>query len=322
MSLFEELPGLDTIRAAHERILPHVQHTSTPRSAHLSELTGGEIHLKLEIEQPTGSFKVRGACNAILAAGEQGRLPGVTTASTGNHARAVAYMGRRFGVPVTAYLAESVPGYRVRALEELGATVDTSSPDQGAAIEAAAGLASEHGYAFVPPFDHPDVISGQGTIGIELCTDLPALDAVVVPVSGGGLIGGIGLAVKAIRPETLVIGVCSDRADAMLRSLDAGHPVPVPEVDTVATSLLGDLGADNHYTFRIAQRVVDEIVVVDEAQIVDSMELLRSEEGLTVEGAAAASTAYLRATADRWRGKFVAALVTGNSVAADGDVPN
>ncbi|HWC21892.1 MAG TPA: threonine/serine dehydratase [Flexivirga sp.] len=308
------LPGIDEIRAAAVRIGPHIRHTSTPRSDHLSAMTGGEVHLKLEIEQPTGSFKVRGACNAILSATERGHLPGVTTASTGNHARAVAYMGGRFGLPVSAFLAESVPAYRARALEELGATVDRNSRDQGEAIAAAREQATERGYAFVPPFDHPDVISGQGTIGLELCADLADLDAVVVPVSGGGLISGIGLAIKAIRPETLVIGVCAERADAMLRSLDAGHPVPVPEVDTLATSLLGDLGADNRYTFRAAGRVVDEISSVSEQQLQDALDVLATQDGLVVEGAAAAAVAYLRATAARWRGKRVAALVTGNTV--------
>lgn len=310
-----ELPDLASIRAAQERIRPHVTRTSLLRSSVLSELTGGDVQMKLEVEQPTGSFKVRGACNAILTAQRAGSVTGVTTASTGNHARAVAYMGHRFGLPVTAFLASSVPAYRVQALEELGAAVDTSCADQSAALDAARRLAAEHGYVFVPPFDHPDVISGQGTIGVELCADLRDLDAVIVPVSGGGLISGIGLAVKAIRPEALVIGVCSDRADAMLRSLRVGHPVPVPEVETVATSLLGDLGPDNHYTFRIAQQVIDEIVTVSEDDIRQAMEVLSTGDGLTVEGAAAASVAYLRATADRWRGKRVAALITGNAVA-------
>ncbi len=311
----DSLPGIDDIRAAAERIGPHVRHTTTARSAHLSDLTGGDVHLKLEIEQPTGSFKVRGACNAILRAVEGGDLPGVTTASTGNHARAVAYLGSRFGVPVSAFLAESVPAYRAQALEELGAAVDRSSPDQGAAIDAARRQADERGFLFVPPFDHPDVISGQGTIGLELYDDLTDLDAAVVPVSGGGLISGIGLAIKAIRPETLVLGVCAERADAMLRSLRAGHPVPVPEVATLATSLLGDLGADNRYTFRAASRVVDEIGSVSEQQLQDALDALAAQEGLVVEGAAAAAAAFLRATASRWCGKRVAALVTGNAVA-------
>lgn len=311
------LPDVDSIRAAQARIEPHVRHTSTTRSSHLSELTGGDIRFKLEIEQPTGSFKVRGACNAILTATENAEIAGVTTASTGNHARAVAYMGSRFGLPVTAFLATSVPAYRAQALRELDATVDHDSADQTEAIRAATRLADAEGFAFVPPFDDPAVISGQGTIGLELYDDLPDLDAVIVPVSGGGLIGGIGLALNGIAPHVRVVGVCAERADAMYRSLDAGHPVPVPEVDTIATSLLGDLGPDNEFTFRAAQQVIDEIVTVSEDQLTDALEVLSRYDGLTVEGAAAAPAAHLLATAERWRDQRVALIVTGNAVAPD-----
>ncbi|WP_265446694.1 pyridoxal-phosphate dependent enzyme [Flexivirga meconopsidis] len=309
------LPDLEAIRRAAARIAPDVRRTGLVASEHLSSRTGADVRLKLEIEQPTGSFKVRGAANTIRAAMDRRAVPGLATASTGNHARAVSYLGARLGVPVVAFLAGGIPDDRARALEQLGAVVDRSSPDQAAAITAAAELADERGYEFVPPFDHPDVISGQGTIGLELGADLPDLDAVLVPVSGGGLIAGIGLALKAIAPRTQIVGVCAERADAMRRSLAAGYPVPVPEVDTIATSLLGDLGTDNHYTFRAAQQVVDEIVTVSEEELARAMQRLHSEDGLVVEGAAAATTAALWAAGDRWRGRQLAALVTGNAVA-------
>nr|WP_281358951.1 pyridoxal-phosphate dependent enzyme [Flexivirga aerilata] len=309
------MPDLAAIRRAAGRIRGDVRRTSLMTSAQLSDRTGADVRLKLEIEQPTGSFKVRGAANAIRAATERRPVPGLTTASTGNHARAVSYVGARLGLPVTAFLAAGVPADRVRALEQLGATVDRSTADQTAAIDAAATLAAERGYEFVPPFDHPDVIGGQGTIGLELCEDLPDLDVVLVPVSGGGLIAGIGLAVTAIAPRVRVVGVCAERADAMRRSLAAGHPVPVPEVDTVATSLLGDLGPDNRYTFRAAQTVIDDLVTVDDDQLRAAMGRLHAEDGLVVEGAAAATAAALWAAGDRWRGRQVAALVTGNAVA-------
>ncbi|MBB2891404.1 pyridoxal-phosphate dependent enzyme [Flexivirga oryzae] len=307
------LPDLDAIRSAQRRIAGHVEHTPSRISRWLSELTGATVYLKLEIEQPTGSFKVRGACNAIRAAAEGGEVTGVTTASTGNHARAVAHMGRRFGLPVTAFLARTVPDYRARALEQLGAVVDHTSHDQTAAITAALALANDRGYLFVPPFDHPDVISGQGTIGLELTHDLPPLDAVVVPVSGGGLSGGIGLAVKAVTHGTQVVGVCAERADTMYRSLRAGHPVSIDEVDTVATSLLGDLGPHNRYTFRIARQVIDEIDTVSEEQLRTALETLRRHDELLVEGAAAAGVAFLQSDPDRWRGSRLAVVITGNS---------
>jgi threonine dehydratase len=313
------LPDLESIQVAHARIAPHIKRSRAPVSSELSELTGATVYLKLEIEQPTGSFQVRGACNAILAAAEHDELTGVTTASTGNHARAVAYLGRRSGLPVTAYLPRSVPAYRVRALEDLGACVDRTSRDQDEAIGRAQQLAKERGHLFVPPFDHPDVISGQGTIGLELWTDLPPLDAVIVPVSGGGLLGGIGIAVKGLSHSTPVIGVCAERADAMYRSLLAGHPVSIDEVDTVATSLLGDLGPDNRYTFRIAQQVIDEIDTVSEEQLRAALETLRRHDDLVVEGAAAAGVAFLEADPDRWRGTRIAVIITGNAVEAGRD---
>lgn len=311
------MPDLDSIRAAARRIHGHVERTPLVTSATLSALTGGDVRLKLEIEQPTGSFKVRGACNAIRSLLEDGPVPGVTTASTGNHARAVAYMGDRFGLTTRAYMSDTVAGSRVQALESLGAEVDRSSSDQTAAIRAAVAYAEEHGYGFIPPFDHPAVLSGQGTIGLELCEDAPALDAVVVQVSGGGLVGGIGLAVKGLSPTTRVIGVCAEDAPAMKRSLEAGHPVSVPELPTIAASLMGDLGPDNRFTFPIAQRVIDEIHTVDDAQIRAAAEALDTDDGLVVEPAAAAGAAWLRAHHTELAGQRVALIVTGNSIDTD-----
>ncbi len=314
MTAMPILPDIDSIRAAQRRIKDHVVRTPIRLSAGLGRITGAQVHLKLEIEQPTGSFKVRGACNAIRSMLEHGPLDGVTTASTGNHARAVAYMGDRFDVTVRAYMASTVAGSRVQALEELGAEVDRSSSDQTAAIAAALEYADRHGFGFVPPFDHPDVISGQGTIGLELCEDLARLDAVIVQVSGGGLIGGIGLAVRHLCPRARIIGVCAQDAPAMKESLEAGHPVSVPELPTIAASLMGDLGPDNHYSFPVAQQVIDEIVTVTDKQIREAAEALDADDALVVEPAAAAGAAWLRASGRRFKGQDVALIMTGNAV--------
>ncbi len=313
MTSTDALPDLRSIMAARRRIEPHVVRSRVVRSEALSEIADADVFLKLETEQPTGSFKVRGACNAMLAMLEDGPVAGVTTASTGNHARAVAYMGRRFQLGTRAFVSRTVSHERVQALQDMGAEVDRSSADQTAAIRAAQEFAVAHGYGFIPPFDDPDVISGQGTIGLELCEDLDQFDAVVVPVSGGGLVSGIGLAVKALRPATKITGVCAELAPAMQKSLSAGRPVAVPEVQTVAESLLGDLGTDNRLTFQIAQTVIDEIVAVPDADIVTAMTGLREDDGVAVEAAAAASAAYLRRHRSQWRGARVALLVTGNA---------
>jgi len=239
-------------------------------------------------------------------------VDGVTTASTGNHARAVAYMGRRLGLDVHAYVSGNVSDRRVAMLEEMGAHVDRSSAHQSAAISAAEQYATEHRYGFIPPFDHPDVISGQGTAGLEIMQDADDLDAVVVPVSGGGLVCGIGLAVKGLHPSTTVVGVCADRSPAMYESLAVGHPVAIPEIETVAESLMGDLGADNRYTFRLASAVVDRIVTVTDEEILAAMRLLHVDEGLELEPSAAAAAAFVLRPGAFPRGARLATVVTGN----------
>jgi threonine dehydratase len=307
------LPDVNSIRMAQRRTRDHIVRSRLVPSQRLSSQTGADVLLKLETDQPTGSFKVRGASNAILAMLEHRALPGVTTASTGNHARAVTYVGRRLGIAVRAFVSRYVSDDRVRALVDAGAKVDTSSVSQSAAIAAAANFAAEHGYGFVAPFDHPDVISGQGTIGLELCEDLDRLDAVIIPVSGGGLVSGVGLALKALRPAVRVIGVGAELAPAMHESLSVGRPVATPEVATVAESLMGDLGPDNRFTFQIARRVIDEIHSVPESAITAAMAGLRDEDGVVVEGAGAVAAAYLASERSRWRGSRVALLVTGNA---------
>ncbi len=313
----EPLPTLDSIVAARARIAGLVERTSLVRSPAFSELSGADVRLKLEIEQPTGSFKVRGAGNAVRRLLTSGSVRGVCTASTGNHARAVAHIGRIFDLEVRAFVAGTVPSSRVRALQEMGAHVDDRPADQTAAITAARDYARDHDFGFVPPFDHPDVISGQGTIGLELAEDLPQLGAVLVPVSGGGLIAGIGLALRALLPAVRVIGVCAANSPAMKESLAAGAPVSVPEIPTVATSLMGDLGPDNRYTFRVAAEVVDEVVAVSDEQIDRAVTAICDHEGLVVEPAGAAGIAYLVAAGRRFAGQQVAVVLTGNAVDRD-----
>lgn len=310
----DPLPTIESIRAARLRVAEYVERTSLVRSPAFSELSGADVRLKLEIEQPTGSFKVRGACNAVRRLLETGSVRGICTASTGNHARAVGYIGRIFDLRVRAFVAATVPSSRVRALKEMGVDVDLDAADQTAAINAARDYALAHDYGFIPPFDHPDVISGQGTIGIELAEDLPRLDAVIVPVSGGGLICGIGLALRALVPAARVIGVCAQNSPAMKDSLAAGTPVSVPEIPTIATSLMGDLGPDNRYTFRAAAEVVDELVTVSDDQIGDAVTAIHDHEGLVVEPAGAAGVAHLIAAGRRFAGQQVALVLTGNAV--------
>lgn len=308
---------LADVLAARDRIAGIAVRTPAVRSRALAGSAGTTL-LKLEIQQPSGSFKIRGAANAIRQHIERDDPAGVTTASTGNHARAVSYVGRRHNLDVHAFVSRDVSPARVSLLSREGATVHTTSRDQAEAILRARQYAAEHGYAFIPPFDDPAVISGQGTVGLELLEDTPSLDLVVVPVSGGGLAAGVGVAIKALRPATRVVGVCGERTPAMRASLDAGHPVTVPEVETVADSLRGDLGPDNRYTFGLVRDYLDDVVVVPEQAIIDAMRRLERRDELRAEGAAAAAAAYLHQLSPGEAGTVAAAVITGGGPGSAG----
>jgi threonine dehydratase len=303
------LPTVADVEAAVARVST-VADPVTVRPSHvLSDRLGITVDLVCEYRQPGGSFKIRGAANAVLAAAERGAT-GVTTASTGNHARAVATVAARAGLRVRAFVASSVSASRVRALTEAGAHVDASAADQTAAIGAAASAAARDGEVFVPPFDHLEVVAGQGTLGLELAAG--HYDAVLVPVSGGGLAAGVGLALRAASPRTRVVGVSAERAPAMARSLAAGHPVPVPEIDTVATSLMGDLGPDNAVTFAVCREVLERVELVGEEDLVAATAELHGL-GHPVEPAAAAGPALLAGRPEAFGGMRVAVLLTGRA---------
>lgn len=303
-------PMLADVHAARRRLGGGTRPVALERGDDLAP-GAAAVWLACEYRQPTGSFKIRGATNAVIAAAERG-APGVTTASTGNHARAVTHVARGAGLAVTAFVSAGVAGSRVRALEAAGARVDATAADQTEAITRAQHAADTDGWAFVPPFDHPDVVAGQGTLGLELAEESPDLDAVLVPVSGGGLAAGVGLALRAVRPQVRVIGVSAQRAPAMARSLAAGRPVAVDEIPTVATSLMGDLGPDNRVTFALCREVLDDLVLVGEDDLVAATDALHAR-GHPVEPAAAAGAALLRAEPGRFAGQRIALLVTGRA---------
>jgi threonine dehydratase len=285
-------------------------------SNQLSKIYGAPVMLKLETTQPTGSFKVRGAANAVIRQREEGTITGVVTASTGNHGRAVAYIARTLGLDAIVCLSDNVPRDRIDSIRAEGAKVTIVEGDQGAAIRRGWQLAEDGGHPFVTPFDDPDVISGQGTIGLELREQIPDLDTVLVPVSGGGLAAGVGLAVKSLAPQTRVVAVSAERTPTMARSLAAGHPVATQEVATVAGSLMGDLGPDNRYSFRIVQKYVDDVILIPEDEIRDAMRWTLRNERLVVEGAAAVVIAYILGRPGKGHGRRTAAILTGDNVAS------
>lgn len=290
----QDIRLIDLYRA-RQRIRGHVLHTPLVASPSLSNCVGAPVHLKLECRQTTGSFKLRGATNALLALDDAARSRGVIGVSTGNHGRALAYAAKRQGVRAVICMSRLVPSNKVEAIRALGAEVHISGASQDEAELEVARLVREEGLTLLPPFDHPDVIAGQGTAGLEILDDLPAVDTVLVPLSGGGLLAGVALAMKSASQEIRVVGVTMERGCAMHASLAAGQPIQVEELETLADSLGGGIGLDNRYTFRMAQALVDDTVLVSEDEIADAIRHAYREEQIVVEGSGAVGIAALLA---------------------------
>lgn len=306
-------PGLADVEAAASRIAGHVVRTPLLASPALTELCGQPVHLKLETRQPVGAFKLRGAVNALLALDEAARERGLVTASTGNHGRALAYAAREAGVPATVCMSALVPANKVEAVRALGAEIRIVGRSQDDAQAEVERLVAERGLTAIPPFDHPDVVAGQGTIGLELVDDLPGLALVFVPLSGGGLAGGIALAVKGRRPDVCVVGVSMERGAAMAASLKAGRPVDVVEEETLADSLGGGIGLANRITFPLCRDLLDDVVLLTEDEIAAGIAHAARVEGEVVEGAGAVGIAALLAGKVRPPGP-AAIIVSGRNI--------
>lgn len=312
--------NLSSIYHARARLRGQVARTPLIRSQALSQRFESEVFLKLETRQPMGAFKLRGATNMIAALierdGRQALARGVTTASTGNHGRAVAHAAYQLGIPAVICLSRLVPDNKAAAIEALGAEVRRVGESQDDAFDEVERLEAS-GMTAIPPFDDPLIVSGQGTIGLELMEDQPALDRVLVGLSGGGLLGGIGAAVKAIRPATRVTGISLSQGAAMWESLQAGHPVNVAEVGSLGDSLGGGIGLDNRCTFALVREVMDDHHQVSEPAIARAMVDLLDAEKMLVEGAAAVGLAALDEHGLDIRGQRVALIVSGNGVALE-----
>jgi threonine dehydratase len=308
------LVTLRDVYEARRAIAPWVRRTPLKVSRSLSTLAGANVYLKLETVHDTGAFKIRGATNHLLHLTEEERARGVVTVSTGNHGRAVAYAAKRLGMRAVVCMSELVPGNKVEGVRDLGAEVRIVGRSQDDAEVEAHRLVSEEGMIPVHPFDDPHVIAGQGTIGIELLEDLPEIDGVIVPLSGGGLMGGIALALKSASPDIRVIGVSMERGPAMVESIRAGNPVPVEEVETLADSLGGGIGLENRYTFNLVREYVDDYLLVSEEEIAEAMRYLYANEGIIAEGGASVGVAALLAgRVDDVQGNVVC-VISGSNV--------
>jgi len=305
---------LRDVYLAKQRIAPIALRTPLISSPLLSEHAGVSVYLKLENLQKTGSFKIRGATNKILRLTEDEKARGVTAVSTGNHGRAVSYVARKLGLRAVICLSEGVPRNKVEALKRLGAEIIMRGKTYDDATEHAFQLQEDRGLTMIHPFDDPFIIAGQGTIGLELLEDLPEIDTAIVPLSGGGLISGIALALKSANPTIRVIGVTMDRAPVMHHSLLAGQPIDMDEEETLADALVGGLGPVNHYTFRMCQEYVDESLLVSDEEIAEAMVFCLDQHHFVVEGGGAVGVAALLHERVGELGKHVAVVLSGSNV--------
>lgn len=288
--------------------------TPIKRSDTLSVRLQAPVYLKIETMQPTGAFKIRGAANHLLSLDANARRRGVITVSTGNHGRAVAYVARALGIRCVVCLSSLVPRNKVDSIRALGAELDIGGANQDAASERALARAAAERLVMVSPFDDPAIIAGQGTIALEVLEDVPDTGTILVPLSGGGLAAGIAVAAKAVRPSLRIVAIASERCPAMLRSLEAGRPIEVPERESLADSLGGGIGLDNRFSFALVRDLVDEIQVVNDSEIADAMRFAFRDARLILEGAGAAPIAALLRAGDRDFPAPIAVVVTGDNI--------
>jgi threonine dehydratase len=307
-------PGLIDVYLAKRKIKKSIYRTPIVKSPGLREIVTAECYLKLENLQNTGSFKIRGATNKILSLSDDERKRGVIAVSSGNHGRAVASVAQKYNIPAVICISETVPRNKVQAIRELGAEIVIAGKSYDAASEGAEKLQVERGLTMIHPFDDPYVIAGQGTIGLELIEDLPEIDTAIVPLSGGGLLGGIALTLKSINPKIRTIGVSMDRGPAMFESLKAGRIMEVIEEPTLADALVGGIGKNNAHTFAIIQQFVDETVLVSEGEIAAGMTFALERHQLVVEGGGAVGIAAVLAGKVKEIGENTAIVISGANV--------
>ncbi|MEI9409729.1 hydroxyectoine utilization dehydratase EutB [Mesorhizobium salmacidum] len=304
---------LGDIRAARERIAGKVERTSIVLSASLSERLGVPVHLKLEHRQTTGSFKLRGASNAVASLDAEEKARGVVAASTGNHGRALAHAAKLERMRAVICMSRLVPQNKLDEIRRLGAEIRIVGNSQDDAQQEVERLVAEEGLVMLPPFDHPAIIAGQGTLGLEMMEQVPDAALVLVQLSGGGLASGVAAAIKGVRPGTKVVGISMARGAAMKASLDAGHPVLVEELPTLADSLGGGIGLDNRLTFAMCRDLLDDVVLLSEDEIAAGIRHGYEQEREIVEGAGAVGIAALLAGKVKAEGP-VGVLLSGRNI--------
>src|SRR3989442_14245565 len=297
---------------AYNLLNPRLHHTRLAASRTLRDLTGQDIYLKAENMQRSGSFKVRGASFKLSRLSEEEYTRGVIAASAGNHAQGVAIAAAQYNIACTIVMPETAPLAKVMASQGYGANVVLHGFTYDDAYQYCLELQAQSGATFVHAFDDPDVIAGQGTLGLEMLSDLPDADALIVPIGGGGLIAGIAIAARALRPDITIIGVQAAGAAGCLPSLDAGELQTLPTITTIADGIA--VKRPGVLTFSIIQRLVDDVVCVNDEAIISAVLLLMERNKMLVEGAGAAGVAALLSGTIKLAGKKVLVPLTGGNI--------
>ena len=304
--------GLADVLAARERLRGSIYDSPCPHSIMLSALTGQHVYLKLENLQMTGSFKERGALNRIAMLTPEQAARGVIAASAGNHAQGVAYHATKRGIRSLIVMPLTTPLVKVTATREFGAEVLLHGANYDESCAEAVRLCEEQQLTFIHPFDDAGVMAGQGTIGLELLEQVPQLEAVVVPIGGGGLIGGVACAIKELRPKVHVVGVQTSRLPSMQAAVEAHRPVTVDAATTIADGIAVRRAGD--LTLPLVERYVDEIVTVEEDEIASAILMLLEREKTLAEGAGAVALAALLQHRTSLHGAHTAVLVCGGNI--------
>jgi threonine dehydratase len=313
MAVTLSVVGLDDIVAARSRIAGAVQETPCARSIPLSELCDADIFGKFEYQQRTGSFKERGARNALMLLPAEQKERGAISASAGNHALGMAYHGALLGIPVTVVMPRFAPLIKVANSRKLGATVVLHGDDLAEARAHAYTLATERGLAYVHGYDDAEIIAGQGTVGLEILEQVPDVDAIVVAIGGGGLIAGIARAVKSVRPSVAVFGVEPENAACFTAALAAGEPVDIKVLPTLADGLA--VSRVGSRSFATARDLVDKVVTVDETALATAILRHIELEKMVVEGAGAAPlAALLSGKLPELKGKRLVLVLSGGNI--------
>ncbi len=304
---------MESVEKAYRRIFPYIRRTECRPAPSLSERVGGEVYLKLENLQHSGSFKLRGVINKILSLSEGESQKPLVAASTGNHGAAFAHALEVFGREGTLFMPRTATGTKIENIRSTGIPFELVGEDCVEAEDSAAAFAREKGYAWISPYNDPRVVEGQGTVGVELFEQLGTVDAVLAPVGGGGLISGVAGYLKNVDPSIEVIGCQPVNSCVMYESIEAGEILDIESMPTISDGTAGGI-EDGAITFELCRQYVDDFILLEEDEIVNAMRWLHEREGLTVEGAAAMGAAAVLKQAHRFAGRRVALIVSGGRV--------